>query len=74
MVKATEPEYIVDSEGHKTKVILSVEAYEALLEDLHDLSVAFERKDEPLLAWEDVKRDLEDDTLQPTPYHSRFMV
>ena len=26
-----EPEYIVDSEGHKTKVILSVEAYEELL-------------------------------------------
>ena len=63
MANATEPEYIVDSEGRKTKVVLSVEAYEELLEDLHDLSVAFERRDEPLLAWEDVKRDLEDGTL-----------
>ena len=28
---AVEPEYIIDSEGRKTKVILSVEAYEELL-------------------------------------------
>ena len=61
--KTVEPEYIVDSEGHKTKVIMSVEAYEELLEDLHDLAVAFERRDEPLIPWEDVQRDLNDGAL-----------
>ena len=38
MVKATEPEYIVDSKGHKTKVILPVEAYEELLAAAQRLS------------------------------------
>ena len=33
-----EPEYIVDSEGRKTKVILSVEAYEELLAALQQRS------------------------------------
>ena len=31
------PEYIIDSEGRKTKVVLSIEAYPALLEDLEEL-------------------------------------
>ena len=58
---AVEPEYITDHEGRKTKVVLPIEVFEELLEDLHDLSVVAERRDEPLLAWEDVKRDLEED-------------
>ncbi len=28
---AVEPEYITDHEGHRTKVVLPIEAYEALL-------------------------------------------
>ncbi len=38
-VTEREPRYIIDSEGQKTDVILSLEAYEALLEDLYDLAM-----------------------------------
>ena len=40
-------QYVTDSEGRKTAVILPIEEYEELLEDLADLAVAAERKDEP---------------------------
>ena len=39
-------QYIVDDEGKKTAVILLFEQYRQLLEDLHDLAVVAERRDE----------------------------
>jgi hypothetical protein len=60
MVTETQLEYVVDEKGRKTKVILPIEIYEELLEDLHDLSVAFERRDEARLPWEELKQELED--------------
>ena len=41
-----EVRYLVDKKGKKTDVVLTVEEYEELIEDLHDLSVALERKNE----------------------------
>ncbi len=43
-------QYIVDSEGKKKAVILSTEFYEQLLEDLRDLAVVAERREEKILA------------------------
>lgn len=40
-------QYITDFEGHKTAVILPIEDYEEMLEDLHFGEVARESKDEP---------------------------
>jgi hypothetical protein len=60
MITEAQIEYVVDEEGRKKKVILPMEVYEELLEDLHDLSVAFERRDEALLPWEELKQELED--------------
>ena len=39
-------------------MVLSLEKYEALLEDLHDLAVAAERRDEPTVPFEEVKKRL----------------
>ena len=39
-------QYIIDSEGNKTAVILSIEQYEQMLEDLHDLAIVAERRSE----------------------------
>ena len=47
----TNVQYITDTAGHKTAVILPIEDYEEMLEDLHFGEVARESKDE-------VKRDL----------------
>jgi hypothetical protein len=52
------PRYIVDSKGRKAAVVLSMMDYRALLEDLHDLGVMAERRDEPTVPWEEVKARL----------------
>ena len=63
MAKVKEPEttYIVDRSGKKTAVILSIERYEELLEDLEDLAVIASRKSEPSHEWETLKKKLKKD-------------
>jgi len=43
---AVNEQYVVDAEGRKLAVVLSLEQYEKLMEDLHDLAVVAERRDE----------------------------
>ncbi|MEX2706471.1 MAG: hypothetical protein Q6352_014650 [Candidatus Freyrarchaeum guaymaensis] len=54
-------QYIVDDEGRRTAVILPIEEYEQLLEDLHDLAVIAERRDEATVSFEEVKERLKKD-------------
>jgi len=54
-------QFIVDESGKKTAVILLVEDYEELLEDIHDLAVIAERKDEPTISFEELKKRLKAD-------------
>ncbi|HVS20530.1 MAG TPA: hypothetical protein VHD88_01715 [Pyrinomonadaceae bacterium] len=60
---AAREQYVVDSEGRKTGVLLSLEQYERLLEDLHDLAVVAERRDEEPISLEELKRRLKKDGL-----------
>ena len=55
------PQYIIDRDGHKTSVILSIEEFESLLEDLEDLAVIAERRNEPSIAHSDVVAELKKD-------------
>jgi len=55
--------FVVDESGKKTAVILPLEEYEELLEDIHDLAVIAERKDEPTISFEDLKKRLKADGL-----------
>lgn len=50
--------YIVDEKGKKTAVVLPVEEYQELLEDLHDLAVIAERLDEPTITLKELKQRL----------------
>ena len=43
---ALREQYVVDSKGERTTVILPVKRYEQLLEDLHGLAVVAERREE----------------------------
>jgi PHD/YefM family antitoxin component YafN of YafNO toxin-antitoxin module len=56
-------QYIVDNEGKKTAVILPIERYKQLLEDLHDLAVVAERRTEKPISLEEMKRRLKDNGL-----------
>ena len=56
-------QFIVDEAGKKTAVILPVEDYEELLEDIHDLTVIAERKNEPSISFDELKKRLKADGL-----------
>jgi hypothetical protein len=45
----------------KTGIILPIEEYENLLEDLHDLAMIAERRDEPTIPSEVLKKRLKND-------------
>jgi PHD/YefM family antitoxin component YafN of YafNO toxin-antitoxin module len=60
---AVRKQYVVDAKGRKTAVILSLDQYEWLLEDLHDLAVVAERRDEKAISFDELKRRLEKDGL-----------
>jgi len=57
------PQYIIDQDGYKTSVILSIEEFESLLEDLEDLAIIAERRDEPSIAHNDLVAELKKDVL-----------
>lgn len=65
MARVKEPEatYVVDQRGRKKAIILSVDEYERLMEDLADLSAIAARKNERTVSWEQVKRKLKKDGL-----------
>ena len=60
---ALREQYVVDSDGKRTAVILPIEQYERLLEDLHDLAVVAERREEEPISLEEMKRRLKEDAV-----------
>jgi hypothetical protein len=54
-------QYQTDAQGRRTAVVLPIAEYERLLEDLHDLGVVAERRDEPAIDEEELKRRLAGD-------------
>ncbi|MBN1971116.1 MAG: hypothetical protein JW870_17245 [Candidatus Delongbacteria bacterium] len=53
-----EENYIIDKKGKKTTAILPIEKYEELIEDLYDLSVIAERRDEPTISFDKLKEKI----------------
>ncbi|MEM9272577.1 MAG: hypothetical protein AAGA80_06380 [Cyanobacteria bacterium P01_F01_bin.143] len=53
--------YITNESGEKTAVILPLKQFEELLEDLEDLAIVAQRKDEPTISHEDVISELKQD-------------
>ncbi len=54
---------VVDAKGKKTSVVLSLRRYQRLLEDLHDLAIIAERKEEKSVSLDHVKHRLKQDGL-----------
>ncbi|MBU7016268.1 MAG: hypothetical protein HXS44_02070 [Theionarchaea archaeon] len=53
--------YLVNEEGKKTGIVLSIEEYEEILKDWHDLAILAERRDEPTIPFEVLKERLKND-------------
>jgi PHD/YefM family antitoxin component YafN of YafNO toxin-antitoxin module len=56
-------QYVVDGEGKRTAVIVPAKQYQKLMEDLHDLAVVAERREEKSIRLEAMKRRLHKDGL-----------
>jgi len=59
------PQYVTDADGRQTAVILPIEEYADLLEDLDDLAAAAERSAEPTVPHGDVVAELKEDGRLP---------
>jgi hypothetical protein len=57
-MRAPKQQFLVDEGGKKTAVILPVVEYKKLLEDLHDLAVVAERRQEEPIDLQEMKRRL----------------
>lgn len=58
---ALQPQFVIDSQGEKTGVILTMGQYDelvGLLEDLEDLAIIAQDRDEPTRSHEDVVKAL----------------
>ena len=54
-------QYVVDTRGKKLRVILPIKRYEQLIEDLHDLAIIAERRDETPINLKEMKLRLKED-------------
>jgi len=59
-------QFITDSEGDKVAVIIPVDEYEILMDDLSDLAAVAERRGDVAVSFEEVKRKLIADGLLPS--------
>ncbi len=51
-------QYIVDEGGHKRAVVMDIDSYEELLEDIECLALIADAKKEQTVSFEDVKKRL----------------
>jgi PHD/YefM family antitoxin component YafN of YafNO toxin-antitoxin module len=61
MIKDLHPKYLTDENGKKISVVIPVEEFESFLEDIEDLKIALERKDESVTSHDKLLKELEAD-------------
>jgi hypothetical protein len=57
------PQFVTDGQGRQTAVIIPIEEYNELLEDLEGLAAIAERAHEPTIPHEQVLQELRDNDL-----------
>jgi hypothetical protein len=62
-VKQLELQYVTNDAGEKTAVILPIDQFRELIEDVEDLATAAERRDEPTIPHKDLVAELKRDGL-----------
>lgn len=64
-IRELQAQYVTDKKGKKTAVILPIEEFEELLEDIADMAVLLERRDEPTIPFDKVVAKLKKDGILP---------
>jgi hypothetical protein len=54
-------EYLTDAAGRKTAVVLQIEVFQELLEDIEDLAAVAERREEPTVLHDELVAELKRD-------------
>jgi hypothetical protein len=62
-LKQLKPQYVTNEAGERTAIILPIEEFQELLEDVEDLAVLAERRDEPTVSHEQLVAELRRDGL-----------
>ncbi|MCJ7813216.1 hypothetical protein MUP95_07880 [bacterium] len=62
-VNDLKPQYITNDKGDKTAVVLPIEVFQEMLEDIEDLACIAERREEPTISHEDLIAGLKKDGL-----------
>jgi hypothetical protein len=57
-LKGVQYEYVIDSSGKRTAVLISLEEWREIWEDFYDVLVSESRKDEPTVSWETLKAEV----------------
>lgn len=60
-IEQLHPQFITDEKGNKQSVILPISTFQELLEDINDLAMIAERKDEPTTTHNDFIKELKKD-------------
>lgn len=62
-IKHLELQYVTNDAGEKTAVILPIDQFHELMDDIEDLAAAAERRDEPTISHSDLIAELKQDGL-----------
>lgn len=62
-IKKLEIEYVTNRAGEKTAVIVPIDNFEELIEDIEDLAAAAERREEPTITHDQLLIELKQDGL-----------
>jgi len=62
-LKDLHPQYITNERGERTSVVLPISEFEELLEDIEDLAIMAERRDEPTISHDQLIAELKKDGL-----------
>ncbi len=57
-ITALKPRYITDDKGKKIEVILPIDIFQDLVEDIQDLAIRDQREDEDTISHEEFNKDL----------------
>lgn len=62
-LKKFNAQYITNESGERISVVLSLESFQELVEDIEDLAAVAERREEPTISHEQLIKDLKTDGL-----------
>ena len=57
-------QYLVDASGKRTAVVINLDEWGEIWEDIYDVLISEERKAEPTVSWEALKTEIELDDVQ----------